>query len=260
MPKVTISSSKGLEQTSGSGLSVSDVELVRSNESITPTGGVYTVTCIASAGHTSTTLQDKYFIIYDQDGNSYGVHLDASGGGTPPTAASDADFTLSASTHSEGSSATVIAASLATDINAAANFSDEFFAKSSSETLTIYVLDAGEMTTDTEDEGDSEFTVSLADGSDGDLDEDVETSHITIGNDVADVDEQSVQLANGSSVGQRKNVIFAANTTSATINVGGAFSGGGLLLSSETLKTGLATLVWDGSAWVPQTLINAAVS
>lgn len=262
MPQVTITSSKGLVQTSGSGFTVSDVELVRSNESITPTGGVYTVTCEGSDG---TSLDQKYFVIYDQVGESYGMWIDASGTTTVPSGASavagDVDNELEIVGITGVRTATQVAALLASEINGAAAFLTEFFAKSSAETLTIYVLDTGEMTTDTEDPGDTGFAVSLADGSDGDLDEDVESTLITIGNDVEDVADQSVQLADGSSVGQRKNVMFAASSnTGCTIDVGGNFIDSALLLSSQATKTGLATLVWNGSAWVAQTLINTTVA
>lgn len=256
MPQVTISSSKGLEQTSGSGFSVSDVELVRSNESITPTGAVYTVTCINEDAHSTTTLLSKSFTIYDQNGASYGIYFDV-GATNPgvPGAISATDTKIEVELTAV-MTATEVATAIAAAVEAA---SAEHECVEVAGVVSIYVLDAGAMTTDTEDAGDSEFTVTLVDGSAGDLDADTEASLITIGNDVGTVVLQSVQLADGSSVGQRKNVMFAASSTSATIDVGGNFRGG-LLLSSEATKPGLATLVWDGTKWVAQTLINTSVA
>jgi len=263
MPKVTISSSKGLEQTSGSGFSVSDVELVRSSESITPTGGVYTVTCIKEDTHTGGSLLSKSFTIYDQNGASYGIWFDV--GATDPAVpvAIDATDSQIEVDISAAALASAVATALAAAIETA---SSEHECVVDGDDVLIYVLDSGAMTTDTEDDGDSEFTVSLVDGSSGDLDEDVETSLITIGNDEATVVLQSVALANGSTAGQRKNVMFAVSSTSATMIVGGNLWGGGsakTLLTSTATKAGVACLVWSGSTdigWIVVNSVNVTAS
>ena len=88
MPQVTISSSKGLEQTSGSGFSVSDVELVRSNESITPTGAVYIIT--PSQAHDGAgdgggiDYGTDWFELEDVDGNAFRFWFSTTAAQTAP--------------------------------------------------------------------------------------------------------------------------------------------------------------------------------
>jgi hypothetical protein len=267
MPQVTISSSKGLEQTSGSGFSVSDVELVRSNESITPSGGSYLVTCVADVGG---SLDGKYFILYNQDGDSYGIWFDHGDSGTAApgaTAFTATDNKVEVKTVANGNTAAQVATAIqgAIDGDATANLDFEVVDNSDG-TITVYALHAGAMTTTTENAGDSGFTVALTDGSDtaATVDADVECSMLSVGSDVTDMDLVTV-LGNGSTVGQRKNLIFVG-AANGEVNVGGTFFSGGApatLLSMNTNSVAhgaVASLVWSGSAWVVVHNVNVTAS
>jgi hypothetical protein len=263
MPKVTISSSKGLEQTSGSGFAVSDVELVRSNESITPSGGSYLVTPEAN---TTSSLLNLHFILYAQDGGSYGVWFDDGVSGSDP-GIGDAQIQVVLTT---SDTKTEVAAAIATAINLGAPANADFEAVADGETVIVYALHAGAMTTTTTDlilAGDSTGTVVLTDGSDtgATVDEDVECSLLSVGTDVALMDLVTV-LGNGSSVGQRKNLIFVG-AASGEVNVGGEFASAGTtglsLLSMATNSAShraVASLVWDGTYWVVVHNVNVTAS
>jgi len=265
MPKVTISSSKGLEQTSGSGFSVSDVELVRSSESITPTSASYTVTCIAD--DPADSLDDDSFVIYAQDGESYGIWFDVAGtlAGSAPGVS---DFELEVA-FASGATADAVATAIKTAIDAdtgtITSFGNMFTVIRVTNVLTIYVNETGALTTTSVVDSAAGIEVDLAaDGSAGDLDEDLECSLVSVGNEVSTLNT-TVALASGSSVGQKKNIIFAS-AANGEVNVGGALSNAGsaaVLLSLTTpgaSAAGAACLVWNGSAWVVTNTSNVTVA
>ena len=263
MPQVTISSSKGLEQTSGSGFSVSDVELVRSNESITPSGGSYLVTCLENA---ASSLNNLYFILYAQDGESYGVWFNADGAGAEPVHGADNGIEVTLTTTE---TAAQVATKTATAIDGDATANLDFEAIAVGAALTVHANYAGAMTTTTASAGTAivaGFTVALTDGSDtaATVDADVECSMLSVGSDVVDKDLVAV-LSNGSSVGQEKNLIFVG-AADGEVNVGGTFFSGGApatLLSMNTNSVAhgaVASLVWSGSAWVVVHNVNVTAS
>jgi hypothetical protein len=267
MPKVTISSSKGLEQTSGSGFSVSDVELVRSNETVTPTSGAsWEIVCKADS---SSDLDGDYFHLYAQDGTSYGVwfEVDSSGTTVPAGATSGIDNQVAVE-FAEGASAAVVAAAIVLAINTDATALYDFEAvDDGGGTFTVYVLFTGAMTTTTETGApDAVTSVTLTDGSDAieAIDEDIECSHLIVGNAVAVVELASL-LADGSVVGQRKNLIFKGHATG-EVNVGGSFSSAGSAASLLSMTAhsashhGVAMLVWNGSAWTVVHNVNVTAS
>jgi len=264
MPQVTISSSSGLEQTSGSGFSISDVGLVRSNESITPVGASYLITCTAD---TAGSLNGTYFVIYAQDGDSYGVWFDNNNDGTPVPAGAGAATNQVEVNFADASSITTVATAIQAAIDGDATASADFEVVDNGDgTLTVYTLQAGTMSDTTEDAGDSGFTIALTDGSStaATIDADVETSLLTVGSDIAGMDLVTV-LGNGSFVGQRKNLIFVG-AASGEVNVGGTFlsAGSAVSLLSMTTNTaahrGVAGLVWNGTQWSVVHNVNVTAS
>jgi len=265
MPKVTISSSKGLEQTSGSGFSVSDVELVRSTESITPVSASYTVTCIAD--DPADNLDDDSFVIYAQDGESYGIWFDVVGtaGGAPPEASTYELEVVFASGVNAEAVATAIKTAIDADTGTATAFGNMFTVIRAVNVLTIYVNETGALVTSAVVDSAAGILVALAaDGSVGALDEDLECSLVSVGNEENTLNT-TVALASGASVGQKKNIIFSS-AANGEVNVGGALSNAGsaaVLLSLTTpgaTAAGAACLVWNGSAWVVTNTSNVTVS
>jgi hypothetical protein len=275
MPKVTISSSKGLEQTSGSGFSVSDVELVRSNESITPVSASYTITVGAAQVAVDDTYGGQYFNLEDAAGTELEFWFDTNASGSAPSGVTSStaqviDIDLTGTT-----SIADICTAIAVAINSGSiainsdgdNMSDYLFAVAGATSVSVYVLETGEMTNSVPFAADNagSLAVELAsDGSSGDLDADVECSLISVGNEVSTLNTTAA-LADGSSVGQKKNIIFAS-AANGEVNVGGALSSAGssaVLLSLSNpgaSAAGAACLVWNGSAWVVTNTSNVAVS
>lgn len=266
MPQVTITSSKGLVQTSGSGFTVSDVELVRSNETVTPTSGAsWEVVCKADS---SSDLDGAYFHLYAQDGASYGVwfEVDSSGTTVPAGATSGIDNQIAVA-FAEDATAATIATAIVSAINLDATASYDFEAvDDGGGTFTVYALFTGSMTTTTETPATGVTSVTLTDGSDDveAIDASIECSLLKVGNSVAAVELASL-LDDGSVVGQRKNLIFKGHATG-EVNVGGSFLSAGssaslLSMASSTASTyAVASLVWNGSAWVVVHNVNVTAS
>jgi hypothetical protein len=266
MPQVTISASKGLEQTAGSGFTVSDVEMTRSNESITPSGASYLVTCVANV---ASSLNNLHFVLYDQAGNSYGIWFDADNAGSEPVvmaAATDEQLEVDLTTNDTAADvATAIQGAIDADGTASADFE---VVDNGDNTITVHALAAGAYTTTTEDAGDSGFTVALTNGSDtaATVDPDVECSLLAVGSDIADMD-LVVTLGSGSVVGQRKNLVFAG-VANGEVNVSGVFISGPAAASTTLLSmtantaahSAVAGLVWNGSAWVLVHSVNVTAA
>jgi hypothetical protein len=272
MPQVTISSSKGLVQTSGSGFTVSDVELVRSSESITPEGARYTISCLGNTfADAANSLDELYFVIYDNDGQSHGVWFDLTGSSSSPITTSDVDYVVEASPTADTThTATVIAGFVAAAINAHADASAEFEVVDNSDgTLTVYSVYAGEISHDATAEGDSAFTITLTDAGstdDATIDEDVECTVLNIASDVVDASPLVATLAAGSVVGQRKNLIFVG-ATAGEVSAGGSFLNGSSAASLLSMTTNTATthravasLVWNGTVWVVAHSLNVTAA
>ena len=265
MPQVTINAAQGLEQTSGSGFTISGVELIRSNESITPSGASYLVTCVADV---TDSLDGTYFVIYAQGGDSYGIWIDTDDSGTAePAGATAADNQLEVTTIATNDDAATVAAAIQGAIDGdAGGAADDFeVVDNGDDTITIYTLTAGAMTDTTEDAGDSGFTVALTDGTDtgAALDADLECSLLSVGSDVVDMDLVAT-LPNGSTVGQRKMIILAG-VANGEVNVSGTFhdATAATLLSLTTNTVdhhGVASLIWGGSAWAVVNKVNITSS
>ena len=264
MPQVVINASKGIEQTSGSGFTISGVELVRSTESITPSGGSYLVT--VNDANVASSLNNLYFVLYNQAGDSYGIWLDANNAGAEPAEATACDNQLEVDLTENDTAAEVATAIQDAIDNDAGGAADDFeVVDNGDDTITVYALAAGAMTDTTEDAGDSGFTVALTDGTDtgAALDADVECSMLSVGNDVIDMDLVST-LPNGSTVGQRKMIILAG-VANGEVNVSGTFhdTTAAELISLTTNTAshhGVASLIWGGSAWVVVHKVNVTVS
>lgn len=253
MPKLNYSGAKGLFETTGSGFEVDGVSLLPgASDAVTLTGALTTVTCVADSGD---NLDGKYFIIYDQAGNSYGLWFDIDDSGTTiPAGAAAATYNVEVATVVTDGNAAAVAAAVQGAIDGDATAAAAFEAVVDGSDVLVYNIQVGSMTTTTEDAGDSGFTIAVTDvTSDASIPAaPMAQKTITVSRDVATV-VQEIPLADGSAAGQEKFLQVAA-LTAGQIRFTGKF------LNSTTVGTKLtfdaATgaahglyCVWTGTHW-----------
>ena len=253
MPKLNYTSAKGLYEDTGSGFAVDGVSLLPGvSDAVTLTGALTTVTCVADVGD---SLDGKYFIIYDQAGNSYGLWFDTDDDGTTiPAGASAATYSVEVATVNTGGNAGAVATAVQGAIDGDGTASAAFEAVVDGSDVLVYNIQVGSMTTTTEDAGDSGFTVTLTDST---TDSSIPAAPmaqatVTCGRDVATV-LQEIPLDDGGAAGQEKFIQLAALSSGQARFTGkflnGVTAGTKLTFDAATGAANGLYCIWTGTHW-----------
>jgi len=252
--KLSYSPKKGLVEESGGQFEVNGAPIAQDQHTdATYKGALYDGT-MTLAG--SSTLDGKYFIIYDKDGTSYGIWWDVDDSGTTaPTPADDADVTFEVTTVAGGNNASASAGATATALNGNATIGAKFEVVRSGTSLKIYVLECGPLTTASVNNGDAGIGFTLTDGAGSALPA-IGASQVALVT-AGDVTSVAAELAQpgGSVAGQRRLVHVTTAASNGSIVLTGNFSDSGTH-SHTKLTFGGATndeyaqLVWTGTAWL----------
>lgn len=280
MPKLVYTAAKGIVESNDaqSGFQINDVPLKPGiTAAATYTGGLYTIvftTAHNGGGGAGEDYDEKYFCIQNRDGLKFGFWFDKNTS-TIPTALTDLgnteDNEVQLGTDADKTQ-TQIGAALVSAINTGTESQKYFFAKNSSGTVTIHVLQTGMMGIGT---GSDAVTGNITDITDNTA---VLTSNgtggsteaslskaipaipmvqqtVTVGtaSDVASV-KSEIALADGSVAGEEKFIQFAAPSAGQLVLTGnflhGTTTGTKVTFTAAQGAANGILFLWTSTAWM----------